>query len=73
MRASDHAVTASFIGAPGASWQAFSTSTERDSGRLSLGGTLQATKSASVFGRVVGQIGGHTADYGVQAGAEWKW
>jgi outer membrane autotransporter protein len=70
---STNAVQAAFVSNPTQSWEALATPADRDMARLSLGGTWQASKTTSVFGKVVGEVGAHSADYGVQAGVQWKW
>ena len=69
----EHSVTAAFSSNPGGTWQAFSTTSARDTMRLSLGGSVQASKTTAIFGKVVGELGDHTNQYGVQAGVQWKW
>jgi autotransporter passenger strand-loop-strand repeat protein len=66
-------VSAAFADAPAQTYQVFGTPSDRDAARLGMGASWQPTNRTTVFARVAAEVGSHARDYGVTAGAQWKW
>lgn len=66
-------VSAAFADAPSQTYQVFGTPSDRDAGRLTVGADWQPSARTTVYAKVGAEAGSHTVDYGVTAGAQWKW